>query len=78
MFTPIPISTTPPRISARLPSNGPIKRPIIMPRVAIIMVAQPMAMAVCTMFTCRKARPTPIAMASRLVAMAVATNNQKP
>ena len=49
-----------------------------MPSVDIINVAQPMASAVAIMLTCRKARPTPTAIASRLVAMAVVTSSQKP
>ncbi len=32
----MPISTIPPRISARLPSSGPIKRPTIIPSVDMI------------------------------------------
>ncbi|CNU68165.1 Uncharacterised protein [Salmonella enterica subsp. enterica serovar Bovismorbificans] len=43
----------------------------------MISVAQPIANAVAMMFTCKNARPTPTAIASRLVAIAVVTNSQK-
>ena len=50
----------------------------MIPSVDIRNVAQPIASAVVTMLTCRKARPTPTAIASRLVAKAVVTSSQKP
>lgn len=74
---PIPISTTPLRISERLPSIGPIKRPIIIPSVDMISVMQPIANAMAMMFTCKNARPAPTTIVSRLVAIAVVTNSQK-
>ena len=54
------------------------ERPTIMPSVDIISVAQPIASAVAIMLTCKNARPTPTAIASRLVAKAVVTSSQKP
>ncbi len=45
IWTPMPISTSPPRISAFFPIIEPIKRPTIIPNVDIIKVAQPMALS---------------------------------
>lgn len=77
IVAPIPIRPRPPRISARLPAIAPINRPTITPRDTISMVAQPIAMAVTTILLSMKARPTPTAMASILVANPVAASSQK-
>lgn len=70
------ISTTPPTISARLPVTAPSARPSMVPRVTMVMVARPMAPAARKMLTSTKARPTPTASASMLVASAVTARIQ--
>ena len=74
MSVPMPMSTRPPRISARLPMVLPRKLPKRRPMAAMMVVARPMARAVSRMLTSRKARPTPTIMESMLVAKAMATS----
>ncbi|MNE93396.1 hypothetical protein D3C80_1912460 [compost metagenome] len=77
MVAPTSISTTPPMISARLPTTAPSMRPSMVPMVTMVMVARPMAAAATQMLTSTKASPTPTASASMLVATAVTTRIQK-
>jgi hypothetical protein len=76
MDKPNPNKATPPIISAQRPKRVPINRPASMPPVDMTNVAAPIASAMTRIFTSRKARDTPTAMASMLVPSAVASNTR--
>ena len=69
--TPTAISVSPPNISARCPKTEPTTRPSMTPNVTMTVVAKPMSAAANQIFTSINANPTPTAIASILVPIAV-------
>lgn len=77
MALPMPMRSSPPRISARFPATTPSTCPSMTPTVTIKKVVKPIAAAMGKMLTSRNAKPTPTAIASMLVAKPVTTSSQK-
>ena len=71
IHTPTAMSVSPPKTSALCPNTEPIVRPNITPSVTMNVVANPIRAAAIKMFTLINASPTPTAIASMLVPIAV-------